>query len=263
MTIEEMKEHEWIVSWSGGKDSTATIILMHENKIPIKEIIYVRMMYDESLPATLPVMTDFVDNSKKIFEDWGYKVTIVPSIRSAKDISEKRFYRSKYTERNGKKYGLSNFSRGRCKMTGAKTDTIAKLIKERDPDAYEMIGYAADETKRIHRLSERKQSIMVELGIKEKDTFDICRKYNLLSPLYDLGISRDGCFFCPNAKKLEREYIHEHYPELVKKIYKLIEEMDYKCSELPNNWLKDYTDHGNKFTPAQIGRSDIEDKDSH
>lgn len=42
-----------------------------------------------------------------------------------------------------------------------------------------------------------------------------------------------------------------------------IEEMDYKCSELPNNWLKDYTDHGNKFTPAQIGRSDIEDKDSH
>lgn len=39
MTLEEMKQHEWDVSWSGGKDSTATIILMHENNIPIKKII--------------------------------------------------------------------------------------------------------------------------------------------------------------------------------------------------------------------------------
>lgn len=27
MSIEEMRLHEWVVSWSGGKDSTATIIL--------------------------------------------------------------------------------------------------------------------------------------------------------------------------------------------------------------------------------------------
>ena len=63
MNIEEMKQHEWSISWSGGKDSTATVILCHEYGIPIKEIIYVRMMYDEELPATLPVMTDFVDNA--------------------------------------------------------------------------------------------------------------------------------------------------------------------------------------------------------
>lgn len=257
MTIEEMKQHEWIVSWSGGKDSTATIILMHENNIPIKEIIYVRMMFNEKLPATLPIMTDFVDNAKKVFESWGYKVTIVPSIRSAKEISERRFFRSKYLEKNGKKYGLSNFMRGRCKMTAAKTDTIAALVKERDKNAYEMIGYAADETKRIHRLTDHKQSIMVTLGIKENDTYDICRKHNLLSPLYDLGISRDGCFFCPNAKKAEREYIHEHYPDLIQEIYTLIEEMDYRCSELPSTWIKDYADHGHCFRPNQIGQCTI------
>ena len=54
MTIDEMRLHKWTVSWSGGKDSTATVILMHENNIPIEKIIYVRMMYDDKLPATLP-----------------------------------------------------------------------------------------------------------------------------------------------------------------------------------------------------------------
>ena len=254
MTIEEMKQHEWIVSWSGGKDSTATIILMHENNIPIKEIVYVRMMFDEKRPATLPIMTNFIDYAEEIFKSWGYKVSIIPSIRTAKDISEKRFYRSKYPIKNGKKYGLSNFMRGRCKMTGAKTDTIAQLVKERGENQYEMIGYAADETKRLHRLSDHKCSIMVALNIKEQDTYEICRKYNLLSPLYELGISRDGCFFCPNAKKAERNYIHENYPELIKEIYSLIEEMEYPCSELPSTWLKDYTDYGNSFRADQIGQ---------
>lgn len=49
MSIDEMREHERYVSWSGGKDSTATVIKMHEYKIPIKEIVYVRMMYDDTL----------------------------------------------------------------------------------------------------------------------------------------------------------------------------------------------------------------------
>ena len=37
MNIEEMKQHEWCISWSGGKDSTATVILSHEYGITIKE----------------------------------------------------------------------------------------------------------------------------------------------------------------------------------------------------------------------------------
>lgn len=57
MTVDEMKGHEWSVSWSGGKDSTATIILMQEYGVPIKNITYVRMMYDDKTPATLPGQT--------------------------------------------------------------------------------------------------------------------------------------------------------------------------------------------------------------
>ena len=238
MNIEEMRQHEWSISWSGGKDSTATVILCHEYGIPVKEIIYVRMMYDDDLPATLPVMTDFVDNALKVFESWGYKVRVVKSIKTAKQLIEAKYKRSKCEDKNGKFYGVTAFSRGFCKFTDVKMKTVVSLTKSE----YEMIGYASDELDRLHRLTDKKCSIMAELGIKEQDTFEICRKYNLLSPLYDLGFKRDGCWFCPNASKLEIKYVKEHYPQLVKKIYDMIEMCDYSTDGLENrnNWVAQY-----------------------
>lgn len=238
MTLEEMKKHEWSVSWSGGKDSTATIILMHEYEIPIKEIVYVRMMYDDTLPATLPVMTDFVDNAIKVFEGWGYNVKVVKSIKTAEQIVNTVYKRSKYPERNGKRYGVRGFARGFCKFTDVKKNTIKSLLDSE----YEMIGYASDEVKRLHRLTDKKCSIMAELGVIEQDAFDICRKYNLLSPLYELGVKRDGCWFCPNAGKREREMLKAEYPELVRKVYDMIEMCDYDLQGIDkrNNWVADY-----------------------
>ena len=233
-----MKEHEWSISWSGGKDSTATVILCHEYGIPIKEIIYVRMMYDEELPATLPVMTDFVDNAIKVFEGWGYKVRVVKSIKSVKELINAKYKRSKYGYKNGKPYGVTAFARGFCIFTNVKMNTIKSLLNS----DYEMIGYASDEVDRLHRLTDKKCSIMAELGVNEKDAFEICRKYNLLSPLYDLDIKRDGCWFCPNACKKEREMLKSEHPELVQKVYDMIEMCDYNIDgmEKRNHWVADY-----------------------
>lgn len=246
MTLEEMRRHEWVVSWSGGKDSTATIILMHEHGIPIKEIVYVRMMYDETLPATLPIMTDFVDHAKEVFESWGYKVSIVPSYRTLKELSERRYKRSKDERRIGCQYGITACTRGICNMTFVKTETIRHITDKHSLD-YHMVGYASDETTRLHRLNDTHVSILVELGIKESDTFEICRKYDLLSPLYAEGVTRDGCWFCPNANKKERKKLNKEYPDLVRKIYDLIEMSDFMMNEKTlenyskrNNWIKDY-----------------------
>lgn len=239
MSLEEMRQHEWTVSWSGGKDSTATIILMHENNIPIKEIIYVRMMYDDTLPATLPVMAEFVDRTTEIFKSWGYKVKIVNSYKTATDLMNRVFKRSKYKDRIGKRTGFLVFNRVACEFTGVKTATIKKVAEK---DAWEMIGYAADETDRIHRLGGRKQSIMVTLDFQEKDTFELCRKYNMLSPLYDLGVWRDGCFFCPNSAKRERELLKQTRPDLVALMYKEFESMEVGLEMLKttNNWAAEY-----------------------
>ena len=237
MTLEEMKQHKFVVSWSGGKDSTATVILMHEYGIPIEKIVYVRMMYDETLPATLPIMTDFVDETKKVFEDWGYTVEIVPSIKTAEELINQKFKRSKYAQRNGKSYGVMSFFRGMCRMTDVKQKTLASLNFK-----YEMIGICADEKERLERLTDTKQSILSLLGYTQKKAYDLCEKFNLLSPLYKLGIKRDGCWFCPNAGQKERQLLKERYPHLVKKINQMIEMCDYDISKAVsrNNWVRDY-----------------------
>lgn len=240
MSIEEMRKHEWVVSWSGGKDSTATIILCHKYGIPIKKIVYVRMMYNEDLPATLPVMVEFVDRAKEVFESWGYPVEIVKGVQTAQDFMNKVYFKSKYEYKNGNPYGVCAFCRGACKFTGVKSATIKKCSSG-DVD-YEMIGYASDEEERLIRLTDKKQSIMVTLGIKEADTFGLCTEYNLLSPLYGRGFGRDGCWFCPNAAKAERAYLVKNHPELIKEIVYMIEMCGYDVSTLSyrNHWVEDY-----------------------
>ena len=240
MSIEEMRKHEWVVSWSGGKDSTATVILCQKYGVPIKKIIYVRMMWDEKLPATLPVMTQFVDHTKAVFESWGYPVEIVPSVKTAKSLTEKIYFRSKvHPEKNGKPYGVMAFGRGHCKFTGVKQATIKTLVSK---DEYELIGYAVDEEDRIHRLTDKKQSIMCTLGVTEEEAFKICRVADFLSPLYDMSISWDGCWFCPNAGVRERAILKEQYPELIAEIRSMIEMCGYDISYFVprNNWLQDY-----------------------
>lgn len=198
------------------------------------------MMYDKDIPATLPVMVKFVDHAKEIFESWGYPVEVVHSVKTAKDLMEKVYFRSKvHPEKNGKKYGVMAFGRGHCKFTGVKQKTIQSLVSG---DEYELIGYAVDEVDRIHRLTDRKQSIMCTLGVTEERALELCREYGLLSPLYDMKISRDGCWFCPNAGVKEREILKERYPDLVNEIKKMIEMCDYDVSYFcaRNNWLQDY-----------------------
>ena len=242
MTVDEMREHEWIVSWSGGKDSTATIILMHEHNIPIKKIVYVRMMFDETTPATLPIMTDFIERGAEQFRRWGYTLEIIPSIQTALEVAETKYKRSKNKAWNGHAWGITPFMRGACRFAGVKCDTVKKHVNS--VNEYEMIGYAADEYKRIHRLSGTRQSIMVTLGTTTPQTFEICRRYDLLSPLYGTGIARDGCFFCPNANKLQRAKLRQEHPELIEKINQIIKLSDYdiSCVKNLNNWLKDYFD---------------------
>ena len=237
MTIEEMRQHKWVVSWSGGKDSTATIIKMHEMDIPIEKIVYARMMYNKDLPATLPVMTQFVDRVSEVFRSWGYTVEIVPSCVNAVDIVERVYTKSKHEDRNGNKYGITAFARGCCEFSKAKGRTV-KLVSS--PEAYEMVGYCADETSRLHRLNDHKDSILYRMSIREIDCFDICKQHNMLSPLYNLGFPRDGCWFCPNMREEQRQYLKTNYPELFEEIKRMRSLCNYDISSFKrNNWLKE------------------------
>lgn len=70
------------LSWSGGKDSTASVIIAHKHKIPIDLIIISLPYFDKAkgIYADHPLHIDFIFNKAiPIFESWGYKVKIVSS----------------------------------------------------------------------------------------------------------------------------------------------------------------------------------------
>ena len=71
---------KYIASWSGGKDSTASIILAHENNEPLDLIIFSEVMFDKNISGELPEHIEFIKNKCiPLFESWGYKTKILHS----------------------------------------------------------------------------------------------------------------------------------------------------------------------------------------
>lgn len=78
---------KYIASWSGGKDSTASIILAHENNEPLDLIIFSEVMFDRNTSGELPEHIDFIKNKAiPIFDRWGYKTIILHSDKTYMDI---------------------------------------------------------------------------------------------------------------------------------------------------------------------------------
>ena len=68
----------YISSWSGGKDSTASIILAHEHNEPLDLIIFSEVMFDKDISGELPEHIDFIKNKCiPLFESWGYETKIL------------------------------------------------------------------------------------------------------------------------------------------------------------------------------------------
>ena len=71
-----------VVLWSGGKDSTATLILAHEKGEPIDLVLMSLMWFDKKrgIPAENKKHLDWVMTyAKPLIESWGYKVKFVSS----------------------------------------------------------------------------------------------------------------------------------------------------------------------------------------
>lgn len=91
---------------------------------------------------------------------------------------------------------------------------IRKYQRGLDPDTVQYVGIAKDEQERLVRLEgQKKLSLLDKYEIDEVDTFPICKKHGLLSPIYDFT-NRGGCFFCPNAKEKELRHLYDHHKDL-------------------------------------------------
>ena len=175
-----------IASFSGGKDSAATIILAHEHGDPLDQIIFAEVMFDQEISGELPEHIDFVKNKCiPLFESWGYKVEILHAKKTYMDCFNKVTQRSKVPERVGRKYGFP--MAGKCVINDrCKVGAIREFFKTQDmDDVVQYIGIAADEPKRLKRIDgTRKVSLLAKYNYTEQMARELCERYDLLSPVY-------------------------------------------------------------------------------
>lgn len=219
---------KYVCSWSGGKDSTASIILAHEHNKPLDTIIFAEVMFDKinNISGENPKHIDFVKNTAKpVFESWGYEVKILQAERDYLNVFHRKIEKPrKYIEHKGMQYGFP--ISGRCSVKrDCKMKPIQDFYRSLKDDYTDYIGIAIDEPKRLQSMHKNpnKVSLLEEYGFTEKDAYELCKKYNLLSPSYELT-KRNGCWMCPNAKLCEHREIKELQPDAWNTFIKLEEE---------------------------------------
>ena len=218
-----------VISWSGGKDSTATVILFHEHEEELLKpgdkvtILFAEVMYDlkRNISGHNPDIIDFIYEKKKVFESWGYNVEILRS--KDKDFLINFYHKltkSPDPERVGKTWGF--VPSGICAI---KRDCKLKPISEWNKlhagdNQVQYVGIALDEPKRLDSLHKQPDtiSLLEKYGYTEEMAMELCRKYDMVSPQYLISgaknVTRDGCWFCPNAKLCEHKNIYERMPEI-------------------------------------------------
>jgi 3'-phosphoadenosine 5'-phosphosulfate sulfotransferase (PAPS reductase)/FAD synthetase len=198
-----------IVSFSGGKDSTAMLLKMIENNMKIDEVI-------------------FCDTGKE-FEDM-YKH--IEKVQSMIDIpitvlkSEKSFeyWMFEHVKIKGKNKGQKGYSwpdfRNRWCTQVLKKQIIRRYLKKyKDYKIIEYHGIAIDESHRSEKNKEKNcRYPLIEWNMTEKDCLEYCYSKGLdWNGLYK-NVGRVSCWCCPLKNLKELEVIYNNYPEYWEKL---------------------------------------------
>ena len=196
-----------IVSFSGGKDSTAMLFMMIEKGMQIDEVIHFSMgdwEWDE--------MHEHIEKVRGMLPEY-LKFTILSD--------EKR------KQNDFKKYGFASFHVRWC--TGIKTQTIDKYLKSSYDEYIMYIGIAADEAKRTEKGYTNIYDVkfpMVDWGTTEDEALQYC---------YDKGFDWGGlyenkpskrlsCWCCPLQRMDDLRYLYTtHYEK-----WRMLREMQWE-----------------------------------
>lgn len=203
----------YVASCSGGKDSVATVLLAHKFHEPLDEAVYCEVMFDKTTSGEVPEHRDFIYNKLKPFceNELGCKFTILRSDKTYDDVFHHIIVRGPYK-------GLTRgfVWPGKCAVNrDCKVPVIEKYNSSLSNNTVTYIGIASDEPKRLARLSPpSKVSLLAKYGYTEKDAMELCKEYEMLSPIYNYT-KRNGCWFCPNMSCSEQRHLVLNHPELM------------------------------------------------
>jgi 3'-phosphoadenosine 5'-phosphosulfate sulfotransferase (PAPS reductase)/FAD synthetase len=205
-----------IVSFSGGKDSTAMLLMMIEKGIKIDRIINVDTTkeFDE--------MYEHIERVKEYIRPY-----TIETVRIDFD-----YWFSEHVKRSGTRgNGWPSFMRRWC--TRIKIEALKHIItgkeynnkKRSSPtmpkNIIEYHGVAADE---VNRIKLGVQYPLVAWGMTEEDCLSYCYKKGFRwGGLYE-KMSRVSCWCCPLSRMGELKVLYDDYPEK----WKELQEMDKK-----------------------------------
>ena len=244
----------YVAGCSFGKDSMATVILALKHKEPLDEVMYYEVMFDENTSGEVPEHRDFVYGVAIPFlKSVGIPVHVV---RGQKTFVGQFKHRVGGDGRCAGKIWSWPLC-GRC--------YVQRDLKVRPMDAWkranwcgdeivQYVGIADDEMDRLARMDSYKYptvSLLEKYGVTEEDALALCRKYGLLSPIYEFA-PRNGCFFCPNARERELRHLYDHHPDLWERLLEL-QALPEKATERFTRELRfDEIDAAFRMDDAQI-----------
>lgn len=229
-----------IVSFSGGKNSTAMLLRMIELSMPIDEIIFAdtRMEYPEIYPYI-----------KKVGKYINRKITYVYG-----DYWDKWFYgkitRGKYKERIR---GFPFLLNPCWYMREAKIKPIYEYLKKyKNEKIIHYLGYTLEEELRainLIRKPRKSENIgykypLIEWNWTDKECIRYLRRKEMLCILH-IRFKRLGCWSCPKQSIRSLKTLYEFYPDLWKKLKKYEQDdplkqlrSGTKLKELEKKWKK-------------------------
>lgn len=207
-----------IFNLSFGKDSMATLLLAIEQGIPIDRVMYCEIKFNDEISGEHPLMAERIPTAEKRLKEL-FGVT-VDHAYSGVSFYEQFYKVYKRGSRTGEIYGFPLTLTAWCNQR-LKVGAIQKYSNELPPHRTHFVGIAYDEPIRWERMKKKEtekckyRSLLVEQKLIEQDAFEICKKYDLLSPMYSVdGIYRGGCWFCPKQCLADLYSLWKTYPDL-------------------------------------------------
>lgn len=197
-----------VVSLSGGKDSTAMLLMLLEKGEAVDEVVF----FDTGME--FPEMREHLAKLENYTGIEFTRLRMDPSFEYLMFV--RRLKRGKRKAENG--YGWPRPNARWC--TSYKTRTINKYLEKLSPDEV-CIGIAADETGR-NKNPPPSRYPLVEWGVTESDALSYCASSGFdWGGLYEKK-NRVSCWCCPLQSLDDLRVLREFHPEL----WERLQEMD-------------------------------------
>ena len=190
-----------IVSFSGGKDSTAMLLNMIEKDMHIDKIVFA----DTTLE--FPEMYEYID---RVEAHIGREITMVRPKKLFDAWFFGRITRGKL-EGQIRGFPLVIFP---CYWTREAKLAAFKRVSNKEDIWY--IGISYEERRRLH-FKYGQRYPLYEWKMTGPDCLEFLKKRDLVNPLYD-NFRRTGCYLCPKQSLDSIKLTKKLYPKLFKKL---------------------------------------------